>query len=198
MIYAYIRVSTDRQTADNQRFEILKAAANRKVHIDQWVEETVSGTRSVDDRALGNLVLGLKPKDELYITELSRLGRSLMEIMSLLHRCMELDVRVIALKEGYELGNNINSKVLAFAFGLSAEIERQLISQRTKEALDRKKAEGVHIGRPKGRKASKTKLSGKEPAILELRSKKISFSAIARILGVSRQTVSQFITSHNL
>ncbi|ARK13325.1 master DNA invertase Mpi family serine-type recombinase [Fibrella sp. ES10-3-2-2] len=198
MIYAYIRVSTDRQTAENQRFEILKKASADRVHIDEWIEETASGTRSAADRALGSLLTSMKAKDVLYVTELSRLGRSLMEIMSILHDCMERNVRVFAIKEGYELGNNINSKVLAFAFSLSAEIERNLISQRTTEALARKKAEGMQLGRPKGSRNESVKLSGKEEAIKELLKSKVSYSAIGRIMGVDRQTVSSFISSRNI
>ncbi|CCH01878.1 Transposon Tn2501 resolvase [Fibrella aestuarina BUZ 2] len=195
MIFAYIRVSTDRQTAENQRYEILKKAAADRVHVDHWVEETVSGTRSADERAVGQLLSSMKPKDVLYVTELSRLGRSLMEIMAILHSCMEKDARVYAIKEGYELGNNINSKMLAFAFGLSAEIEQQLISQRTREALERKKAEGTKLGRPQGSQNKQVKLTGKEGAIRELLKAIVSQSAIARILGVDRQTVSTFIKS---
>ncbi|MEZ0607831.1 master DNA invertase Mpi family serine-type recombinase [Fibrella sp. WM1] len=198
MIFAYIRVSTDRQTAENQRYEILKKAAADRVHIDYWVEETVSGTRSADERALGQLLSSMKPKDALYVTELSRLGRSLMEIMAILHSCMEKDARVYAIKEGYELGNNINSKVLAFAFGLSAEIERQLISQRTREALERKKAEGVKLGRPQGSRNREVKLTGKGDVIKELLKANVSHSAIGRILGVDRQTVSAFIKTNNM
>lgn len=198
MIYAYIRVSTDRQTAENQRYEILKKTSADRVHVDQWIEETASGTKSAIDRALGSLLTSMKAKDVLYVTELSRLGRSLMEIMNILHDCMERDVRVFAIKEGYELGNNINSKVLAFAFSLSAEIERQLISQRTKEALERKKSEGMQLGRPVGSRNASVKLSGKEDAIRELLKSKVSHSAIGRIMGVNRQTVSEFIRSRQL
>ncbi|GAB3956369.1 master DNA invertase Mpi family serine-type recombinase [Spirosoma harenae] len=198
MIYAYIRVSTDRQTAENQKYEILKKTSTDRVHVDQWIEETASGTRLANDRELGSLLKKMQPKDLLYVTELSRLGRSLMEIMSILHNCMERDVRVIAIKEGYELGNNISSKVLAFAFGLSAEIERQLISQRTKEALERKKAEGASLGRPKGSRNVSVLLSGKEDHIRELLKNKVSISAIGRIMGVNRQTVNDFIESRNL
>ncbi|NID13799.1 master DNA invertase Mpi family serine-type recombinase [Fibrivirga algicola] len=198
MIYAYIRVSTDRQTAENQRFEILKKTSADRVHVDQWIEETASGTRSAADRALGNLLSSMKAKDVLYVTELSRLGRSLMEIMSILHDCMERDVRVFAIKEGYELGNNISSKVLAFAFGLSAEIERNLISQRTREALERKKAEGMQLGRPKGSRNESVKLSGKEEIIRGWLKNKVSLSAMARMLGVDRQTVNSFISNRDL
>ena len=134
----------------------------------------------------------------LIVTELSRLGRSLLEVMSLLHRMMELDVRVLATKEGYELGNTISAKVLAFAFSLSAEIERSMISSRTKEALARKRSEGVRLGRPRGSYSKHTKLSGREEAIRELLSKQVSRSAIARILGVHRGTVSNYIKRYGL
>ncbi|MEZ0486438.1 master DNA invertase Mpi family serine-type recombinase [Fibrella aquatica] len=198
MIYAYIRVSTDKQTAENQRYEILKKTSTDRVLVDEWIEETASGTKAAGDRALGPLLARMKPKDVLYVTELSRLGRSLMEVMSILHTCMERDVLVYAIKEGYELGNNINSKVLAFAFSLSAEIERQLISQRTTEALARKKAEGMQLGRPTGSQNKTVKLTGKEEAIKELLRANVSHSAIGRILGVDRQTVSSFIQSRGI
>jgi DNA invertase Pin-like site-specific DNA recombinase len=135
----------------------------------------------------------MKKGDVLVVSELSRLGRNLMQIMKILHDCMEKDVMVYTVKENYELGNNINSKVLAFAFGLSAEIERNLISQRTKEALARRKAEGKILGRPKGSKSNIRKLTGKEDEIKGLMNKKISYSAIGRILGVHRLTVSSFV-----
>lgn len=106
---------------------------------------------------------------------------------------MNRDIQVWTIKDNYRLGSDINSKVLAFAFGLSAEIERNLISQRTKEALARKKAEGVILGRPKGSKSAKTKLYGQEKQIKEPLGKKVSYSAIGRILGVHRLTVSSFV-----
>jgi DNA invertase Pin-like site-specific DNA recombinase len=102
-------------------------------------------------------------------------------------------VRVWTIKDNYRLGDNIQSKVLAFAFGLSAEIERDLISQRTKEALERKKTEGVILGRPRGRKSTRVKLSGHEKDIKELLEKKTTKSAIGRIYGVNRMTVDSFI-----
>jgi len=198
MIYAYIRVSTDKQTVENQRFEILKYADSKKLSIDHWVEETVSSRRKLTDRLLGKTLNELKNEDVLIVSELSRLGRNLMEVMSILHTCMEREIQVHTIKEKYELGNNINSKVLAFAFSLSAEIERQLISQRTKEALARKKSEGIKLGRPKGSLSKQTKLSGKEEEIKVLLNKQISFSAIGRILGVNRLTVKNFVESRNL
>lgn len=198
MIYAYLRVSSDKQSVDNQRYEILKYADAKKLSIDTWIEETVSGTKKVEQRKLGPYLNRMQGADLLIVSELSRLGRNLMEVMSILHTCMEKEIKVFTVKEKYELGNNINSKVLAFAFSLSADIERQLISQRTKEALARKKSEGKKLGRPKGSLSKETKLSGKEQQIIELLDKKVSYSAIGRIMGVNRITVSQFVKTRGL
>ncbi|MBF0227876.1 MAG: master DNA invertase Mpi family serine-type recombinase [Desulfobacterales bacterium] len=165
MITAYIRISTDQQSVENQRFEILKFADEKKLHIDEWIEETISGAKKYSERELGKLLKRMNVNDVLITTEISRLGRNLMEVMSILHDCMERNIKVFTTKERYELGNNINSKVLAFAFSLSAEIERNLISQRTKEALARKKSEGQKLGRPKGSLSKETKLAGKEKII---------------------------------
>lgn len=193
MIYGYIRVSSDKQTVENQRFEISNFCEKNSLTIDVWVEETISGMTRVENRKLGKLLKRMKKGDILICSELSRLGRNLLMIMGVLNECMNRDIQVWTIKDNYRLGSDINSKVLAFAFGLSAEIERNLISQRTKEALARKKAEGVILGRPKGSKSAKTKLSGQEKQIKELLEKKVSYSAIGRILGVHRLTVSSFV-----
>ncbi|GAB6010179.1 master DNA invertase Mpi family serine-type recombinase [Dysgonomonas reticulitermitis] len=193
MIYGYIRVSSDKQTTENQHFEIENYSKLKEMPIDEWIEETISATKHLSDRKFGALLTKMQKGDILIVTELSRLGRNLMQIMSILHTCMEKDIMVFTIKENYELGNNINSKVLAFAFGLSAEIERNLISQRTKEALARKKAEGVILGRPVGSKSKTVKLTGRENEMKALLDKKISKSAIGRILGVHRLTVSAFL-----
>ena len=193
MIYGYIRVSTDKQTVENQRYEINQFCDRQEMVIEKWIEETISGAKNVEDRKLGKLLKQMKKGDILICSELSRLGRNLLMIMGILNECMNKDIQVWTIKDNYRLGSDINSKVLAFAFGLSAEIERNLISQRTKEALARKRAEGVVLGRPKGRKSAKTKLTGQEQKIKELLSKKVSYSAIGRILGVHRLTVSTFV-----
>ncbi len=198
MIYAYLRVSSDTQSLDNQRYEILKYCDKHQLKIEQWIQEVVSATKKIEDRKVGKLIQQLKPEDILIVSELSRLGRNLMEVMRILHDCMEKDVKVFTIKEEYELGNNLNSKVLAFAFSLSAEIERQLISQRTKEALARKKSEGIKLGRPKGSLSKNTKLTGKDEIIIELLSKKLSISAIGRLLDVHRLTVAAYIKSRKL
>ena len=193
MIYGYIRVSSDKQTVENQRFEISNFCEKKSLIINLWVEETISGMTKVENRKLGKLLKKMKKGDVLICSELSRLGRNLLMIMGVLNECMNRDIQVWTIKDNYRLGSDINSKVLAFAFGLSAVIERNLISQRTQEALARKKAEGVVLGRPKGSKSAKTKLTGQEKQIKELLEKKVSYSAIGRILGVHRLTVSSFV-----
>ena len=162
--------------------------------VDGWIEETISGTKSYSKRELGKLLIKVQKDDLIICSELSRLGRNLFMIMEILNICMNKECKVWTIKDNYRLGDDIQSKVLAFAFGLSAEIERNLISQRTKEALARKKAEGVVLGRPKGRKSTRTKLTGKEKEIQALLNKNVSKSAIGRILGVNRLTVTKFIS----
>lgn len=193
MIYGYIRVSSDRQTVENQRFEINKFCERQGLKVDGWIEETISGIKAPDKRALGKLLRKVQKDDLIICAELSRLGRSLFMIMEILNICMTKECRVWTIKDNYRLGEDIQSKVLAFAFGLSAEIERNLISQRTKEALDRKRAEGVILGRPKGRKSSRVKLSGHEQTIKTLLERKVPKVRIAKIFGVDRMTVDAFI-----
>ncbi|MFC2648635.1 master DNA invertase Mpi family serine-type recombinase [Porphyromonas endodontalis] len=195
MIYGYIRVSSDKQTVENQRFEITNFCQKQKLSIDDWIEETISGTKAYNKRELGRLLRRVGKDDVIICSELSRLGRNLFMIMEILNICMTKGCRVWTIKDNYRLGDDIQSKVLAFAFGLSAEIERNLISQRTKEALARKRSEGVVLGRPKGRKSSpdKYKLSGKEVLISELLKNGISHRKIAKICKVDRNTLARFI-----
>ena len=198
MNYGYIRVSTDKQTVENQRFEITRFADREGLTVDGWIEETVSGTKSPDKRKLGALLKDVHQGDLILCAELSRLGRSLFMIMDILSECMEKGVRVWTIKDNYRLGDDIQSKVLAFAFGLSAEIERDLISQRTREALARKRAEGVHLGRPAGALNKVVKLTGKEEAIRVLRAEGTNWAQIARLLHVDRSTLVRFAQSHGL
>ncbi|MDR1500116.1 MAG: master DNA invertase Mpi family serine-type recombinase [Tannerellaceae bacterium] len=193
MIYGYIRVSTDKQTVDNQRYEIVQFCKRGGFGIGRWIEETISGTKKVHERKLGRLLKRMKREDIIICSEISRLGRSLFMIMGILNECMNREVQVWTIKDAYRLGNDINSKVLAFAFGLSAEIERNLISQRTKEALQRKRAEGVTLGRPKGSKSKYKKLSGKDKEIMSMLKRKMSHSEIAHVFRVHRLTVAKFI-----
>lgn len=196
MIYGYIRVSTDRQTVENQRFEINKFCKANGLQVDKWISETISGTKDVGKRRLGKLLRGVRKDDIIICSEISRLGRSLFMVMSVLNRCMEIGAKVWTVKDNYRLGDDITSKVLAFAFGLSAEIERKLISQRTREALARKKAEGVRLGRPKG--PGRRILDGKEGQIKAMLDTGLSKVRVAKAYGIHVSTLHEFLTVRKL
>ena len=193
MTYGYIRVSTDKQTIENQRFEINNFCERKEIKIDGWIEETISGTKNYTKRQLGKLLNDVQKGDLIICSELSRLGRNLFMIMEILSICMNKECKIWTIKDNYRLGDDIQSKVLAFAFGLSAEIERNLISQRTREALARKRAEGVRLGHPKGRMNSTVKLTGRENEISALLKTGMKKAKIARIVGVDRNTLYRFI-----
>jgi len=191
MIYCYIRISTDKQKVDNQRFEINQFCKKQKIKIEKWIEETISGTKSPEKRQLGVLLNDVKADDLIICSELSRLGRSFFMIMKILSNCLERGVKIWTIKDGYRLGDDIQSKVLAFAFGLSAEIERNLISQRTKEALARVKAEGKKLGNPGG-PYKRVRLTGKEKIIRKMLREGHTNVFIAEQLGVSIETLRKF------
>ena len=193
MIYGYIRVSTEHQNTSNQKFEINKFATSHNIQIDQWVEETISSRKPLNKRKLGTLLKELKEGDILISTEISRLGRSLLEVMGILQYCLAQNCQIWTLKENYKLGSDIASKVLAFAFGLSAEIERQLISERTKMSLDKLKAQGKHLGRPFGAKSKSLKLSKNTKKVKDLMAKGLPKAQIARLLGVDKLTLYRFL-----
>ena len=190
MTYGYIRVSTEAQNTENQKMEIEQFCKRRNISIDKWVEDVISGTKDPYSRNLGKLIMenGVEG-DTIICTELSRLGRSLLMVMNTLNYFLTHKVSVITIKDNFNLSDDITSKVISFAFGLSAEIERQLISQRTKAALERARKEGKHIGRKKGRKSSSYKLDKFNEIIAEEFLKGKSKNAIARQLGVNWHTV---------
>ena len=195
MIYGYIRVSSDKQTVENQRFEINNFCQREHLHIDGWIEETISGTKNYDKRELGRLLKKVKKDDLIICAELSRLGRSLFMIIEILSLCMKKECRVWTIKDNYRLGDDIQSKVLAFAFGLSAEIERNLISQRTKEALARKKADGKRWWHEKGQRL---RLNPKCVAKHNWIEKQLEYGMekreMARRLKVSKATLYRYLT----
>ena len=193
MIYGYIRVSSDKQTTENQRFEISRFAKLQGIKINKWIEETISSRKPLSKRKLGSLLAELKDGDILISTEISRLGRSLLEVMGILQNCLTKNCEVWTLKENYKLGSDIQSKVLAFAFGLSAEIERQLISDRTKMSLDKLKSQGKHLGRPFGAKSKSLKLSKNTKKVKDLMAKGLPKAQIARLLGVDKLTLYRFL-----
>jgi len=195
MIYGYIRVSSDKQTVENQRFEINKYCSKNHIAIDGWIEETISGTKTYKHRKLGYLIRKTHCGDVIICSELSRLGRNLFMIMEILNSCMSRGCRIWTIKDNYRLGDDINAKVLAFAFGLSAEIERNLISQRTREALARKRAEGAILGRPRGSCTNTQSLAlhRYHNRILSLYKYGESAYAIAKQLHLNRNSVKRYL-----
>ena len=196
MYYGYIRVSTDKQTVENQRYEIDNYCLNKNIKIDRYIEETISGSKSYRKRQLGRLLSCLHKGDTIIASELSRFGRSLYMVMEILSIVMKKGCKIITIKDHFSLSDDIESKVLAFAFSLSAEIERKLISQRTKEALSRLKNEGKTLGRPKGSKKSHPKLENKEQIIEHLLNKGKKKTYIARRLKVHPNTIYNYLKNH--
>lgn len=192
-IIGYIRVSSNKQTCEHQHFEIQQFAKQNHITIDRWVEETITSRKSLNKRQLGQLLDELQDGDILIAAEISRLGRSLLEVMHILENCLNKNCQVWTLKENYRLGNDIQSKVMAFAFGLSAEIERNLISQRTKASLDNIRATGKRLGRPFAAQSKKLKLSRNTKKVKELLDMGLTKYRIAKIMGVKQTTLSRFI-----
>ena len=190
-IAAYLRVSTDKQTVQTQKDEILKFCKREQLEVTIWCTEIVSGTKQESERELGTLLRQLRQGDILIITEVSRLSRQMMNIMNIIHQSIERGISIYTIKEGYRFDSSINSQVLAFAFGLCAEIERTLISQRTREALAHRRAQGVTLGRPRGSILA-GKLSQYEHEIRLLRQEGLSFQKIAYRYDVSAETVRLF------
>lgn len=191
IVAAYLRVSTDKQTILNQKNEVINFCKRHNLNITEWCTETVSGVKRENERELGGLLNRLKKGDTLIITEVSRLSRKMLNILNIIHQSIEKGITIYTIKEGYKFDASINSQVLAFAFGLCAEIERTLISQRTREALSRRKAQGVKLGRPPGSiRTSKLNHCGQE--IFELRNAGYSFRKLAIKYQVSPETVRLF------
>lgn len=192
-VIGYIRVSSHKQTCAHQHFEINKFAKQNKISIDKWTEETISSRKKLEKRQLGSLLESLKDGDILITTEISRLGRSLLEVMHILETCLNKNCQVWTIKENYRLGNDIQSKVMAFAFGISAEIERNLISQRTKASLENVRASGKKLGRPVSALSKKLKLSKNKKRVQKLLIAGVSKRKIAKIMGVKVSTLCRFI-----
>ena len=193
MVVAYLRVSTDKQHLDNQKQEIRRYAAKRGITIDRWVEETISGTKDQKLRKLGGLLKRLKKDDTLIVSEISRLSRRLLEIMGILNTCIRKGVIIHSVKEGYELSDNINSKIITMAFGIVSEVERNLISSRTKEALANKKAQWIILGRPQGSSPKMDILEKNSEVITKLLDNKIPYVQIARLFDVSIGTLCSYV-----
>lgn len=191
--YAYVRVSTEAQSCSSQEYEIRKWAEKQNLEIDCWIRESVSGTVPIEKRMLGRALKRMKQGDLLVSTEISRLGRNMLMIMSVLNSCAQKSIRIHTIKDNFDLSNNINSKIIAFAFALAAEIERNLISQRTREALADRKAAGVVLGRPKGSCVKQAVLDSNSEEIMRLRAEGRSLTEIAYRFKVHRNTLFNYL-----
>lgn len=196
MVYGYIRVSTDKQDCENQKIGIERKAASLGLRIERYIrDDGISGMTEPEQRALGRCLRRLRQGDVIICSELSRLGRRLFMIMRILEQCMSCQVRLYTVKDNFELGDNIQSKVLAFAFSLAAEIERDLISQRTREGLARRRAIGIPLGRPVGRRNAHRALDGCAGRVQDMIARGMPRVKIAHKLGVCPMTLRRYIKS---
>ena len=193
-IYAYIRVSSDKQTNENQRQEINRYAKQGALIIDEWVEETVSGAKDAEDRLLGELLLRLRAGDQLIVCELSRLSRTAAELHQIAAAAIERKFKIICIRDGLTLGvDNIANMAMLAVLSMTAEMERKFISVRTIEALKRVRAGGKILGRPKGTVSKEKKLDAHKSEIKRLLAAGTSVTAIGRIVGAHRLTVDAYI-----
>ena len=197
-VVGYARVSTMEQDLKNQRYEILNYASKNDLQITSWVEAKLSSRKTTKERLIDTLLEKLKEGDTLIVAELSRLGRSVGQVAIIANTLIESGVKLICIKEGMKLDGSpdIQTKVMLTMFSLFAEIERDLISERTKSGLAKARAEGRLLGRPKG--LGKSTLDGKEEEIKELLRKGVSKASIAKIYEVSWPCVSHFVKSRRL
>lgn len=193
---AYLRVSTTDQDIEKNKFNILQLANEKGLGQVEWVEETISGRVSWKKRKIAQVIEGLQPGNNLLVSELSRLGRSMLECMEILSIASQKEISIYAVKGNWQLDNSIQSKIVAMAFSMAAEIERDLISQRTKEALAAKKKAGVKLGRPKG--VGKSKLDKYRPEIDALLANGTTQKFIAQRYSTTEANLSRWLKKHNL
>lgn len=193
MNYAYIRVSTQEQSYEGQRYQIEKWSEQRQIVIHAWVQETVSGTCSLEKRTIGKLLRRMKAGDTLICCELSRLGRNMMMVMAILNTCSQKSIRLYSIKDSFELSDSLNAKIIAFAFSLAAEIERNLISQRTREALAAKKQAGYKLGRPQGSSKQQKRFLLRADEIRQRIASGDTIKVLARELGIHRNTLYRYL-----
>lgn len=194
----YIRVSTDQQTTENQKLAILEYANANNMTVDEWVEIEVSSRKSTKQRKVDELLSKVKTGDTIIVSELSRLGRSVGQIATLVDALIKENVFLRALKDNIHINGKMDNGTLAQVtlFSLMAELERNFISERTKEGLNRARAEGKLLGRPKGH--GKSVLDGKESEIKGYLEKELPVASIAKLCNVKYGTMRHFINSRGL
>jgi len=184
-IIAYLRASTDKQDLEHQKLEILEFARRQGLHVDEYIKITISSRKTSKQRRIDELVQMLNETDVLIVTELSRLGRSTAEVLAIVNALVERNIRLIMIKQNLDINRqDMNSKIIITLFSLFAELERDLISQRTREALATKKAQGQLLGKPKGT-LQKSKFDKDVTRIKELLGYGLSVRKIAKLLGYS-------------
>ncbi len=198
MNYAYLRISTVAQDEQNQRQGVDLKAKQLNLQIDKYIIDKVSGSTSPKVRNLGKLIKWLKTGDVVIVSELSRLSRSLFDLFNIFQAILAKGIKLITVKENFVVDDSIQSKAMIFAFGLSAEIEKNLIRERTKEALERKKALGVRLGRPQGAKTKIHKLERYKQNIALWLKKGVSRHKIAKRCKVCDKTLRRYIKANNL
>ena len=180
---AYIRTSTDQQDLNNQKLEIFEFAKKNKLEVNDFIEMTISSRKTSKERRIDEMLSVLDDADTLIVTELSRLGRSTAEVIGLVNELIKKQVRVIAIKQNLDMKEqDMTSKVMITLFSLFAELERDLISLRTKEALSNKRAQGIQLGKPKGT-VQKSKFDQDVVKVKELLALGLSVRKIAIFLG---------------
>jgi len=198
--YGYLRVSCKgKQDLQNQRFELLNYAQKNHFEIDEFIEVEISSRKDKDKRRITELFDRLKSDDRVIVAELSRLGRSTVECIDLVNHLIDLKVTFVAIKQNIAINgkNDMQTKVMITMFSLFAELERDMISERTKQALASKKAQGVILGRPKGALGA-SKLDDKKEQVEEFLKHGVAKAAIARMLKVSRGALNDYIRSRKL
>lgn len=193
MIIAYIRVSTELQSYEGQQYEIEQWCHRRNWEVHRWVQEKVSGAKEINRRTLGRLLKRMNRGDVLVCTELSRLGRNMMMVMGILNTCSQKGIKIYSIKDNFELSDSLNAKIIAFAFSLAAEIERNLISQRTREALAAKKQAGIKLGRPFGKSRERKRFDDREDYIRTRLNQGVSIGSLAQELKMHRNTLSRYL-----
>ena len=181
------------QSFASQQYEIETYCRKNNIVIEEWVNESVSGTVAIEKRELGILLKRMEKGDVLICTELSRLGRNMLMVMGVLNKCSEKGIAIHSIKDHFDLTDSINSKIIAFAFALAAEIERSLISQRTKEALAVKRMEGVRLGRPPGSSQKKVTFCKEYQNIKRMKVEGMSLTSIAKTYGIHRNTLKKYL-----
>jgi len=193
MVIAYIRVSTELQSYEGQRYEIEQWCRRHNLEVHRWVQEKVSGAQELNRRTLGRLLKRMNRSDVLVCTELSRLGRNMMMVMGILNMCSQKGIKIYSIKDNFELSDSLNAKIIAFAFSLAAEIERNLISQRTREALAAKKQAGIKLGRPFGKSRERKRFDDREDYIRTRLNQGVSIGRLAEELKMHRNTLSRYL-----